>query len=411
MSVVFDRPYEFVPRDSQNYWPWLIQRLRLVDRYLAKKEGVTAHETRHAERLEDAAGKGDGIILTPNHCRYADPLAMGWPGRITKLNFYAIASWHLFNKSWFDSFAMRKCGAFSLNREGSDRKSIATAIEVVATAERPLIIFPEGMTYRTNDIVRPFLDGLTLISRSAARRREKDSDGNVVIIPTAIKYLCQGDATEWIERQLDQLEHHFGWHKTIKSGDLASRTVRLCDAVLALNEIEYLGKATSGCADERRIRLSNQILEQTESRLGIEPTTSIDESENVTAERTRVIRTRIATGYFEPQCSVEEKRLLVDDATAAEVAQTLAAYSNDYLQCDDVTDTRVVETIQRLQEHLFGKADRTVPLKCIIEIGNAIEVPATKLRRGEADGVTVQARDQVREMLDRLAKEAKPLRS
>ena len=98
-------------------------------------------------------------------------LVMGWPARILGTHVFAMASWHLFNEGWFDAFAIRKMGGFSINREGTDRQSLETAIDILANAERPLILFPEGSTNRLNDYLLPLLEGVTFIARSAARRR------------------------------------------------------------------------------------------------------------------------------------------------------------------------------------------------------------------------------------------------
>ena len=137
MSVVLDRPYEFVPPHRGNWWPSFIQRFRIVDHYLRRKEGVVSHECRNLDVFRDSLKRGDGILLAPNHCRYADPLVLGWPAREVRTHVYAMASWHLFNKGRFDSFAIRKMGGFSINREGTDRQSLETAIDILATAERP----------------------------------------------------------------------------------------------------------------------------------------------------------------------------------------------------------------------------------------------------------------------------------
>ena len=130
-----------------------------------------------AVRCRESLDRGDGILLAPNHCRYADPLVLGWPARELRTHVYAMASWHLFNKGRFDAFAIRKMGGFSIHREGTDRQSLETAIDILATAERPLILFPEGTTNRTNDVLKPLLDGVSFIARSAARRRAKACGG------------------------------------------------------------------------------------------------------------------------------------------------------------------------------------------------------------------------------------------
>ena len=169
MTVVFERPYKSVPPYRGNLWPTLVQRFRLVDWYLKAKEGVVTYECRNIDRLRASVNKGDGILLAPNHCRYADPLVMGWPSREIGKHFFAMASWHLFNTNRLEAFALRRIGAFSIFREGPDRIALETAIDILATAERALIVFPEGTTNRTNDVLKQMLEAVTFMARTAAR--------------------------------------------------------------------------------------------------------------------------------------------------------------------------------------------------------------------------------------------------
>ncbi len=165
MPVVLDRPYQFVPPHRGDWWPSFIQKFHIVDWFLKKKEGVVGHECRGLEHWEASKGRGDGILLAPNHCRYADPLVLGWPSRHLDQHVHAVASWHLFNQGSFDAFAIQKMGGFSLNREGTDRASLNAAIQILTEARRPLILFPEGATNRTNDVLKPLLDGVAFIAR------------------------------------------------------------------------------------------------------------------------------------------------------------------------------------------------------------------------------------------------------
>ena len=173
MTVILDRPYEFVPPYHGNLWPTMIQKLRLIDRHLAGREGVISYELRHSDRFVESLAAGHGILLAPNHCRYADPIVLGWLAREVNTHLFAMASWHLFNTTPFEAFALRRMGAFSIYREGNDRQAIETAITTLVTGERPLVIFPEGTTNRTNDLLKPLLDGVTFIARTAAKKRAK----------------------------------------------------------------------------------------------------------------------------------------------------------------------------------------------------------------------------------------------
>ena len=403
MSVVLDRQYEFVPPYRGNLWPTCIQRLRLVDRYLRKKEGVVTYECRDLDRFRQSIDRGDGILLAPNHCRYADPLVLGWPAREIHAHVYAMASWHLFNKGRFDSFAIRRMGAFSINREGTDRQSLEAAIEILQTAERPLILFPEGTTNRTNDVIKPLLDGVAFIARSAARRRAKAGAGNVVMHPVAIKYLCKSDCSVWADAQLSELEHRFCWRKH-PGQTLLQRTTRVVEGFLALKEIEYLGASRAGCLTERRHHLIRWLLKDTEQRLGIQSSAESDGR-----ERVRAIRSDIVAKYFALPEGSREREDLRQDVASTDLVLDLLSYPDDYLNPDSVTDTRVVETIQRMQEFHCGKADNTMPLHVVIQFGAAIAVPAAKPPRGEVDPIMVELREHLSTMIKALAAEARSL--
>ena len=402
MTVVFDRPYRFIPPHRGNLWPTFIQTFRLVDRYLKRKEGVVDYECRNLEHFSKSLDRGDGILLAPNHCRYADPLVLGWPAREVKTHVYAMASWHLFNEGAFDSFAIQKMGGFSINREGTDRQSLETAIDILARAERPLILFPEGTTNRTNDVLKPLLDGVAFIARSAARRRKKSSSGRVVIIPVGMKYLCVADdVSGWVQEQLTSLEQRLGWSQPYDR-TLLQRTVRLAEALLALKEVEYLGHSETGSLPERRDNLIQHLLERVEQRLNLSPG---DES---IRGRVRSIRTEAVKRFFSDDSGEAEHVRLPSDVAAADLAQDLLSYPDCYLLPGEVTDTRIVETIQRMQETMLGKADSSVLLKAVIEFDEPIEVPSGRAPRGETDPLMTELRERLTGMLTRLSGEARP---
>ena len=85
------------------------------------------------------------------------------------------------------AFLLRRAGAFSIYREGMDKQAVQTSIEILETAERPLVIFPEGHISRTNDRLTPMLEGTALIARQAAKKRAKDNK-KVVVHPVAVRY-------------------------------------------------------------------------------------------------------------------------------------------------------------------------------------------------------------------------------
>ena len=146
-EIIIEKPYQFVPPHRGQAIPALLQRLRVVDHYLKRREGIHSHELRGIEHLKESLRQGAAILLTPNHCRYADPLTMAWLLRPLGVYPYAMASWHLFHHHPLQSLAIRLCGGFSVNREGVDRQALDMAVNTLIEGKRPLILFPEGTVF------------------------------------------------------------------------------------------------------------------------------------------------------------------------------------------------------------------------------------------------------------------------
>jgi 1-acyl-sn-glycerol-3-phosphate acyltransferase len=399
MTVIVEKPYRFVPPHRGNLWPWFIQTFRLAERYLARHDGVVDFECRHVDRFQKSLDAGDAILLTPNHCRYSDPLVLGWPARQTCTHLYAMASWHLFAKSRFDAFAIQKMGGFSIFREGTDRQSLETAIQILTDAERPLVLFPEGTTNKTNDVLQPLLEGVALIARTAAKRRAKQNAGRVVIHPVAIKYLFLGDIQEWGNVAVSRLEQGLGWRPN-RDEPLLDRIRRLAEALLSIHEVRYLGRTTHHDLPTRRDNLVKNLLTKTETDFQLAPDPNL-------APLGRVRRLRSTLTSELANCDSDaRRRQLYHTIDAVELCQQLHSYPDRYLLQHPITDTQILETVERMQEGLLGNPDHPAPLKAIIEFDEAIEVPTTRPPKGEADPLMLAIGSSLTKMLDRLALEA-----
>ena len=150
----------------------------------------------------------------------------------------------------------------------------------------------------------------------------------------------------------------------------------MAEALLSLKEIEYCGQSSSGDLPTRRDHLISRVLGDSEQRLGIQA------ADDDVRDRVRAIRSEVVSRYFGNGSRPEDHERLLADATAADLAQELMSYPDCYLQHDQVTDTRIVETIQRMQESFLGKADVSVPLRVIVQCDEAIVVPPEKAPRG-----------------------------
>ncbi|MCA9130548.1 MAG: 1-acyl-sn-glycerol-3-phosphate acyltransferase [Planctomycetales bacterium] len=394
-SIIVERPYQFVPPHRGNLAPSLIQAVRLVDHYLNRFEGITSFEVRGAELLRASIDRGDGIVLAPNHCRYADPVAMGWVARAAKTHVFAMASWHLFNQSWLQSLAIRLCGGFSVYREGLDRQSLDTAIEILVNARRPLVVFPEGTVFRSNDILQPLLDGVAFLARSAAKRRAKRDGGQVVIHPVAIKYVFHGDLEKTLHPVLSKLEARFQIGSPYAHDKLVPRIERLNKVMLAIKEVDHLGQAQSGPIELRKQRLMEHLLTQLEEQWSIVP------SEHKVIPRIKALRIKLVPELLKAEKASPRRDLIWDALYRAYSVQQIASYPSSYL--DVPTETRMLETVERIEEDVYDRSTIHRPLHAILSVGEAMRVSDSKPTRHEPDPIIAQLTTALERMLEQLS--------
>jgi 1-acyl-sn-glycerol-3-phosphate acyltransferase len=188
--VVVDEPYRFVPPYRKRWFSWLF-RLWLRP-FLRRRYGLVQFHYEGLEHLRSSLASGHGILLCPNHSRDADPMLIGMLCRKVPCHVFSLASWHLFRQGRLEAMVIRLLGGFSIFREGLDREALNAAIEIVASAERPLVIFPEGVISRSNDRLLGLMDGVSFIARTAARRRAALDPAGQVVIPSG-RHSLQAD--------------------------------------------------------------------------------------------------------------------------------------------------------------------------------------------------------------------------
>lgn len=400
-DIVIEKPYQFIPPHRGRWLPQGILMTPAVPWYLRKFEGVVSHRVEGVDHLRESLRQGHGVLLAPNHCRYADPLVMSFIAREAHTLMYAMASWHLFHQSRFQRWAMRTMGAFSVYREGLDRQSLDMAIETLSKPERPLVVFPEGAVFRTNDILQPLLDGVAFIARSAAKKRAKEGSGRVVIHPVAIKYLFHGDLDKAVGGTLDALEKRLTW-TTLKKAPTLTRIARITHAMLSLKEIEYLGAPQTGTFVERQERMVDHLLDPLESEwLG----KSFD---GPIIPRIKNLRAKIVPELTTGELTDLERERRWQQLEKIYLSQQVASYPPEYLMTP-TTDTRILETVERLEEDLTDRATVHGPLEVVLRVSEAIEVPADRAPRGEEDPIMKELRVRLQSMLDDLAQQSRPI--
>ncbi|MEX0612856.1 MAG: 1-acyl-sn-glycerol-3-phosphate acyltransferase [Pirellulales bacterium] len=400
-KVVFDEPYQFVPPVYSLWWPRILRYY--LPRYLRKAHGVHSLEYRNVEPFRELRSRGHSIMLAPNHCRMSDPLVLGMLALQADCYLFAMASWHLFKQSRFQTFMIRRMGAFSLFREGNDRQAIDTAINILVDRTRPLIMFPEGALTRHNDLVEEMMEGPSFIARQAAKRLKKEGrPAEVMILPVAIRYAFQGDLNATLQPMLDEFEQRFAWQPQTQLS-LVERIDKIGQALLALKEIEFLGGPRSGNPYERAERLVEELLARLEADWGVK-----DTSGSVIA-RVKRIRTAILGEMIAGKVMPEERERRWRDLAACYYAQQMSHYPRDYILREKNLPERIVETIERFEEDFTDRLRLHEPFHCVIQVGEAIPVGTQRIRDPIEDPIMAEVRRQLQSMIDGLAAERTPV--
>jgi 1-acyl-sn-glycerol-3-phosphate acyltransferase len=391
--VVIDEPYQFVPPYRGRWLSWMF-RLWLKP-YLRKCHGVVQCTYEGLDHVRDSLKAKHGILLCPNHSRDSDPMLIGMLCRKIPSHVYSMASWHIFKQSSLEAFVVRRLGGFSIYREGLDRQSLDTAIQIVSNAERPLVIFPEGVISRANDRLNALMDGVSFIARVAAKKRAEQHEGKKVVIhPVALRYRLVGDLMDCVGPALKRLEERTFW-KDHAHLSVEERIQKLASAHLASREIEILGDSSSGPFRPRINHLMNSLLQPAERQwLGKARTGDV-------ISRVKDIRSAIVPDLLKGQLSEAEKRDRWRQLTDCYYAQTLSMYPVDYL--DEglrgiVTPERIAETVYRLEEDLTDRVTIRPSWRVDFSIGEAITVDPGRKPRG-TDPLTQTLRSKMLELL------------
>ena len=398
-NIVIAKPYRFVAPHRGKLW-WHLFR-PILPFYLRKSHGIVRVQTRNLERLRASLDAGHGIMLAPNHSRPCDPMVLGTLSHQLERPFYIIASWHLFMQSAVQTFLLPRLGVFSIHREGTDREALKCAMQVTAEAERPLVIFPEGVISRHNDKLNNLMEGTALIARGAARQRAAlDPPGKVVVHPVAIRYFFEGDVRAAVGPVLRDIERRLSWQAQ-DALPLEERIAKIGAALLALKEIEYFGAAQSGSLRERQPRLVDRLLTPLEAEW------LKGRREKEAIQRVKLLRSAIVPEMAAGNLGEAELQRRWRQLADIYLAQQIAFYPVDYWG-ENPTPERLLETVERFEEDLTDAARVHAPLRGVVDMGEAIEVSPERARGADGDPLMGAIREQLETMLAASLKEGRP---
>ena len=403
-GVFIEKPYQFVPPITAA-WPLKTLLKLRVHRLVIRKHGVIQTEVRNADRLKQSVSAGHGVLLAPNHPRTSDPVVMCELIAETGIPLYTMASWHLFNQSPLDTFTIRTLGAFSVNREGFDKTAVDYAIKVLQTAERPLLIFPEGTTSRTNDKLMSLMDGPAFIARTAAKRRAKSSGGDsssgkVVVHPIGIRYLFDGDVQASCEPILASIEDQLTW-RTRTGEPIVDRIIKIGDALLRLKELQYgILPDNQLSLRERQNNLINRLLSPLEEEWLGKP------SDLGIAIRIKNLRVKIFPDLSLNKLSASERKRRWVQIEDTYLAQQVDCYPEQYLAKNPSVD-RILETVEKLEEDLTDHSRLHRPMRVVIDVDEAIEVSPKRQRGAVIDPLSEEIRMRLEAKLETMQTESR----
>ncbi len=399
-GVLIEKPYRFVAPVAAAWPAKTLVRLG-VHRYLLRNRGITAVEVRNQDRLARSVAAGHGVMLTPNHPRTSDPIVICELIARTGIPFYTMASWHLFNQSARDTFAIRVMGAFSVNREGLDKTAVDFAIKILQNARRPLLIFPEGTTSRTNDQLMALMDGPAFIAQTAAKRRAKSSSGKVVVHPIGIRYLFDGDIHAACDPVLATIENKLTWRRQTDA-PLVDRIVKIGDALLRLKELQYgILPDNHLTLKQRQNNLVNRLLCPLEKQwLGAT-------SEAGIAIRIKNLRVKIFPDLSLNKLSPAERQRRWQQLEDTYLAQQVDCYPEQYLTEHPSVD-RILETVEKLEEDLTNQSRIHKPMRVIIDVDEAIEVSPQRQRDAKSNALSDQIKSRLEIKLNALQSQTRP---
>ena len=393
-NIIIDKPYRFVPPVESRFWPGLLKIF--LPAVLKKDHGIERVRFRNVDRLKQSLAAGFGIVLAPNHCRPCDPFVLGLLGREVDTPLYIMASWHLFMQGKLSRWLLQRAGAFSIYREGMDKTALAAAIEILAEAQRPLVIFPEGIVSRTNDHLNPLMDGVSFIARNAAKKSSKsNSPRKIVIHAVALNYAFDGDIDSAAHGVLDDIDARLSWRPQRKL-PVVERIYKTGEALLSLKETEQFGRPQPGDIKPRIAALIEQLLAPLEKEYG-------GATAGHTIARVKRLRQAILPELTASAVSDSERERRWNQLSDLYLAQQLDFYPPDYVRSRP-TPERILETVERFEEDLTDAARIHRPLTVTIEIGEAIEAP-TDRERGKEDPVLKALEASLKSMLEKNARQ------
>jgi hypothetical protein len=345
-------------------------------------------------------GPRDGVLIAPNHSDHADPQVMLEVGHRMGRQFYFMAAWQVFHQKWgLEGFIMQRMGAFSVDRERSDRRSIQQAIDLLTTSQI-LVVFPEGEVYHLNERLTPLLEGVAHMGLMAQRQLEKTCpDAHVWLVPAAIRYHFLEKIQPRLETTLAQMEERF-LLKPPEGLPVHDRLVRLGEMLLTLKEKDILGRSRESEGDlAARLKYLIEVMLQSLEQQWLQKA----KPEATVPLRLKALRRKVIeamandTGHeglqTQPTKALEDLHLITQ----------LFSYPGDYV-LEKVCPERIAETLTKFAEDMNGRTPRPLGRRRVrVFLGEPFDLKAVP-GRGSSRILAKELTDRLEDRIGQLLK-------
>jgi 1-acyl-sn-glycerol-3-phosphate acyltransferase len=341
---------------------------------------------------------GDGALVAPNHSHDSDPHVMMDVGHRMGRQFYFMAAWQVFlAHHGVDGWVMQRFGAFSVDREGCDRRALRQASDLL-TGGQSLVIFPEGEIYHTNERLTPLREGVAFMAVTAQRDLEKAGGGKRVwVVPTCIRYKYDQDITPRLTEAVSAMERRF-LLPTVAGEPLPQRITRLGEVLLTIKEKQALGHGQEGDLASRLRRLIDALLGKLEGKYLAKP----NAGESVPV-RVKTLRHSILEAMGADAAKAPAYQPALDDL---HLVLQLYSYPGDYVSSRPTVE-RMAETVEKFEEDLDGVATPKGSRSATVTFGPAIDVAPFIASRPRAASIelTGQLEENIKKLMDATAAE------
>lgn len=366
-----DAPYRFFPARPSPPLMALCQFVNARWGLPGRNHRVRSLEiTGATEAVRAIEARGERLLFTPNHATHSDPQVMSEVQRRLGVSSCYMAAYDVFLRSRINAWVMQRAGAFSVDREGSDRKSMAEAIKVIKAGRFALTIFPEGNVYLQNDRVTPFLEGAAFLALKS--QKELGEGRPIHVVPVSIKLSHVSDVRPEVCKKLSLLAET-GGARFQPDADPVAELMRIGRHLLAKN-LRQRGFLTPGedLSDGQLTEVLHESVDRVatglETKMNLSPGDPAD-----LADRLRKIRGAIHQIRIDPEKETEH-RVAAGWADEAILAVRILGYSNPYVALDPTLD-RVAETVEKLSEDLHGRWDPPFAERdAIVHLGEPINL-------------------------------------